>query len=381
MAKRDYYEILGINKDASQEDIKKAYRKLSKKYHPDLNPNNKEEATAKFREVSEAYEVLSDENKRQMYDQYGEAAFENNGAGGFSGGFNFSNMGGFNFSDIFESAFGGSGFGDFGGQSSYERRKVKGRDLEYRVSLSLEDIVSDKQVNIEYERSGKCDSCSGTGAKGSTLTNCGVCSGRGYTTQVRRTILGTIQQTVTCSTCNGQGKVPKEKCSTCMGTGIKAEKISKKITIPSGVEDGTRMILRGYGAYAGRDSEFGDLYIRILVKKHEIFKRDGLNIYITIPLKFTEAVLGTVKEIPTLYGKQKVEIKEGTQYNERKILVGKGLEFKGSIGNQIITYTIEMPINLNDDQKKALEKFEKTLGNDNYKETESIWQKIKNIFK
>lgn len=381
MAKRDYYEVLGVSKNASQDEIKKAYRTLSKKYHPDLNPDNKEEATKKFREVAEAYEVLSDESKKQMYDQYGDAAFENGGAGGFSSGFGGFNFGGsgFDFSDIFESAFGGSGFGS-SSRSSYSGR-TRGRDLEYRVDLNLEDIVKDKVVDIEYTRDGKCDACSGTGAEGKNMVDCGSCHGQGYTVQMRRTILGTIQQQMMCNTCMGKGKVPKKLCTKCSGTGVKKEKISRKINIPSGIEDDTRMIMRGLGSYAGRDSDPGDLYIRVRVKEHQIFKREGLNIYVKVPLKFTEAVLGTTKEIPTLYGKQKVEIKPGTQYMQKETLYEKGLNFKGRKGNQVLTYTVEMPINLKEDQKKYLKKFEDSLGPDNYKETETFWQKIKNMFK
>lgn len=380
MAKRDYYEVLGVSKNASQDEIKKAYRTLSKKYHPDLNPNNKEEATKKFREVAEAYEILSDESKKQMYDQYGEAAFENGGAGGFSSGFGGFDFGGasFNFSDIFESAFGGSGFGT---SSRSYHTKTRGRDLEYRVELNLEDIIADKVVNIEYTRDGRCESCSGSGAEGKNLVDCGNCHGQGYTVQTHRTMLGIMQQQVMCNTCMGKGKVPKKLCTKCSGAGIKKEKISRKINIPSGIEDGTRMVMRGLGSYAGRDSEPGDLYIRVRVKEHEVFKREGLNIYVKVPLKFTEAVLGATKEIPTLYGKQKVEIKPGTQYMQKETLYGKGLNFKGRQGNEVLTYTIEMPINLTEDQKKSLKKFEDSLGTDNYKETESFWQKIKNIFK
>lgn len=384
MAKRDYYEVLGVNKNASQDEIKKAYRTLSKKYHPDLNPDNKEEATAKFREVAEAYEVLSDEKKRQMYDNYGQAAFENGSAEGFSnGGFEGFNFGGsgFDFSSIFENMFNGDSEGFGGASYSTTSSKRRGRDLEYRVELNLEDIVKDKQVDLQYTRDGKCSSCNGTGAENGKMTTCANCKGKGHTVQQRRTILGMMQQTIECNVCMGKGEVPEKLCTKCSGTGMQKEKISKKIIIPSGIENGTRMILRGMGSYAGRDSEPGDLYIRVIIKEHEVFKRDGLNIYITVPLKFTEAILGVTKEIPTLYGKEKIEIKPGTQYAQTKTLIGKGLNFKGKVGNQIIKYIIEMPVNLTDDQKKALNNFEKTLGKDNYKETESFWQRIKNIFK
>lgn len=375
MAKRDYYEVLGVNRNASQDEIKKAYRTLSKKYHPDLNPDDKEKATEKFREVSEAYEVLGDENKRQMYDNYGQAAFENGGQGFSQGDFNFNT--GFDFSDIFENMFGGG----FQSHSSYTNSRSRGRDLEYRVKLNLEDIVADKTVTLEYYRDGRCSSCSGTGAEGSEMVNCGNCNGQGRITRIQKTILGAMQQTTICQTCKGDGKVPKKLCSNCNGTGIKKEKITKEVKIPAGIENNTRMVLRGMGSYSGRDSDCGDLYIKVIIKEHEIFKRDGLNIYVEVPIKFTEAILGAKKEIPTLYGKMNVDIKEGTQYGDRKILLGKGLNFKGQVGNQILIYKIEMPINLVDPQKEILKKFDSSLSVDNYKNTETFWQKIKNFFK
>ena len=380
MAKKDFYEVLGVDKNASKEEIKKAYRKLSKKYHTDLNKDNKETAAEKFREVSEAYEVLSDDQKRQMYDQYGSAAFENGansgGFGGFNGGFDFSQgFGGF--SDIFESFFGGNS------SSSYraETRRPKGRDLEYRVDLTLEEVVNDTEKEIEYTRKGKCESCNGTGAENAKFTTCGNCQGSGHTVHIQRTILGNIQQTITCQTCSGYGEVPEKRCNNCNATGIVSEKIKRKIKIPSGVDNGTRMIMRNMGSFPGRNGEFGDLYISIRIKEHNIFKRKGLDIYVEIPIKFTEAILGTKKEIPTLYGKENVEISEYTKNNDTKILYGKGLKFKDKQGKQIITYIVETPIKLNDKQKDLLRKLGDSLNDENYKECGSFFEKIKNFFK
>lgn len=378
MAKRDFYEVLGIDKNSSKDEIKKAYRKLSKKYHPDLNQDNKEEASAKFREVSEAYEVLSDDNKRQMYDQYGSAAFENNGAGfGGFGGFGADFSQGFDFSDIFESFFGG----ERSSQSRRETRKARGRDLEYRVELNLEDIVNDKEVEISYKRNGKCNNCNGTGAKNSDYVTCGNCQGSGHTVHVQRTIIGNIQQTITCNSCDGYGKVPKEKCTYCHGSGTNSENITKTIKIPSGIENGTRMILRNMGSYPGKDGIFGDLYISVRIKEHKIFKRNGLDIHIELPIKFTEAILGTKKEIPTIYGNQEIEIHEGTQHGQKEVLRNKGLKFKNHQGNMIVEYKIDMPLKLNKEQKELLEKLNDSLKNDNYKEVNSFFDKIKNIFK
>lgn len=381
MAKKDYYEVLGVDKNAGADEIKKAYRRLSKKYHPDLNKDNKEKAEEKFKEISEAYEVLSDDNKKQMYDRFGHAAFENGGASqgfnGFGGGFGgFESFTG-DFSDIFSSFFGGGS-----SSSSYSsNRRAKGRDLEYRLELKLEDVVNDYETTLSYNRKKMCDSCSGTGAHNNEFVKCGSCSGKGFKETVKNTILGSFRQTYECSSCNGKGKVIKKACSNCSGKGTVVEKVERKVKIPKGVETGTRMVLRNMGSYPDGGGDYGDLYIRINIKKHEIFQRDGLNVYCKIPIKFTEAILGREKEIPTLHGKEKVLIKEGTQSGERKVLKNKGLTYQGRTGDQIIEYEVEIPINLTDKQKELLKKFEKSLDNNNYKETESFLQKIKNLFK
>ncbi|WP_067140910.1 molecular chaperone DnaJ [Oceanivirga salmonicida] len=383
MAKRDYYEILGVDKNASKDEIKKAYRRLSKKYHPDLNKDNKEEAAEKFKEISEANEILSDAQKRETYDRFGHAAFENGGAGaggfgGFGGFEGFSGFGSGGFSDIFESFFGGNSE-SYG--SSYSSRTVKGRDLEYNINLKLEDIVSDYDAKVSYTRKGKCNSCDGTGAHNKEFNNCGVCNGTGQVTRIQRTIIGNIRQTEVCSSCSGKGKVPKKACSSCNGYGTKDEKIERTFKIPSGIEDGTRMIVRNLGSYPRGGGEYGDLYLRVNIEKHKIFRREGLDIHCEIPIKFTDAILGREIEIPTLYGKEKITLKESTQTGTTEVLKSKGLNFRGRQGNQINKYNIEIPTNLNSEQKKILEKLEKTLNSENYTESHSFFDWLKGLFK
>lgn len=379
MAKKDYYEVLGLDKNATSDEIKKAYRKLSKKYHPDLNKDNKEKAAEKFKEVAQAYEILSDPQKRETYDRFGHSAFENGGAGqgGFGGfgGFNASGFGGF--SDIFSDFFGQ----EFSSHSSRQHHEVKGRDLEYNIRLKLEDIVNDFETEISFKRNGKCSTCDGTGAKNKEMSNCSSCGGSGYITRVHQTILGNIQQTEECGRCQGKGKVPKAACTSCRGTGVEEEKITRKIKIPAGIENGTRMIMRGLGSYPRGGGIFGDLYLRINIEKHEIFTRKDLDIYCDVPISITKAMLGGEIEIPTLYGKQVININEGLQSGETKILPDKGLTFRGRKGRQIIKFNVEIPVNLTNEQKNILLEFEKSMTKNNYKETENFSTKLKNFFK
>lgn len=380
MAKKDYYEVLEVNKGATKEEIKKAYRKLSKKYHPDLNQDNKKEAETKFKEISEAYEVLSDDKKKEMYDTYGHKAFENgysqNAGSGF-GGFNgFGDGSSFDFSDIFSSFFGGS--------SSYEsgnyERVVRGKDLEYRINLKLKDIVSDYEAKVSYTRKGKCETCSGTGALNQEFISCNTCSGRGYIKKVRTTIFGQMQQTEECTNCSASGKVAKSKCTTCRGLAYVEEKIEKVFKIPSGIEDQTRMRVKNLGNYPKGGGEFGDLYLRISVEEDKIFKRDGLDIYLEVPIKFTDAILGSEIEIPTLYGKEKYKLNEGTQTHSKITMRSKGLNFRGTKGNQIVTFKVELPVELSQEQKKLIEKLDKSLKDKNYKEQHSFLGFLKSLF-
>lgn len=377
MAKRDYYEVLGVDRTASKDDIKKAYRKLSKKYHPDLNQDNKSEAEAKFKEISEAYEVLNDDKKKQMYDSYGHSAFENGagaGSSGFSGFSGFEGFSGSPFEDIFSSFFGRESSNDI------REEVARGKDLEYRLNLKLKDIVKDYEAKVTYTRKGKCNTCSGTGAMNKEFTTCSTCSGRGYTTSVRSTIFGQIQQTVECSYCNRKGKIPKQVCTTCRGLAYTEEKIERVFKIPSGIESNVRMRVRGLGNYPQGGGEFGDLYLSISIEEDKIFKRDGLDIYVEVPIKFTDAILGNEIEIPTLYGTEKYKLQEGTQTSTRIKLRNKGLEFRGNKGFEIVSFKVELPVGLTSEQRKIVENLEKSLNSKNYKEHHSFLTFLKNLF-
>ncbi|WP_067320692.1 molecular chaperone DnaJ [Streptobacillus felis] len=380
--KKDYYELLGLDKSASEAEIKKAFRKAAMKYHPDrmakADEKEKKEAEEKFKELNEAYQVLSDPEKKQLYDQYGHAAFEQ-GAGGFGGqGFE-----GFDFSDIFSSFFGGSGGFDFGGfgSSGFSQRRKQGQDLLYTVDLSLEEIADGVEKEIEYSRTGKCSSCSGTGAKDSKTKKCNTCDGRGFVTKTQRTILGMSNVRVECSHCHGIGEIPEHKCNACNGDGSKREQVKKKIKIPAGVESGQRLVVRDGGNYDGPGSDFGDLYIQIREKRHELFQRDGYDIYCKVPISFLTATLGGELEVPTLRGKTKIKIAEGTQNGTKMRIRDAGIKHGVYKGSQIIEINVEVPKNLNSKQKDKLKEFYETLGVENEEKTTSFFDKIKDFFK
>lgn len=388
--KRDYYEVLGVKKGASDDEIKKGYRKAAMKYHPDkfsqASEAEKKDAEEKFKEVNEAYQVLSDSQKRAQYDQFGHAAFDQSGAGGFGGGFSggFGNSG---FEDIFSSFFGGgaSGFGGFGGDFGGSRRSYvePGRDLSYRVEITLEEAAEGVEKTIKYSRNGECKSCHGTGAEsGSSLKTCSKCSGKGYVEITQRTILGNMVSHTECPECHGKGEVPEKKCKTCHGTGAKKEKVEKKIKIPAGINDGQKLRYEGMGDASENGGPYGDLYVVIKVKHHSIFERNGDDIYCEIPVKFTTATLGGEIEIPTLKGKKSMKIPAGTQTGKMFKLRGQGIKsLRGyGTGDQIVKIIIETPIELNEKQKKLLKEFENSLEDKNYKNHKSWREKIKSFF-
>lgn len=386
--KRDYYEVLGISKGASDDEIKKAYRKAAMKYHPDKFSNasdkEKKDAEDKFKEVNEAYQVLSDSQKKAQYDQFGHAAFEQ-GAGGFGGG--FGGAGGFE--DIFSSFFGGggAGFGGFGGGfgGSSRRSYVEpGRDLRYQVEITLEEAATGVEKTIKYKRNGKCPSCNGSGAEaGSSMKTCPKCNGRGYVEVTQRTILGNMVSQSECSECHGKGEIPEKKCKTCGGTGITKETVEKKIKIPAGIEDGQKLRLDGMGEASENGGPNGDLYIVIRVKDHTIFERRGMDIYCEIPIKFTTAALGGEVEIPTLKGKKNMKIPAGTQTGKMFRMRGEGIQaLRGSmVGDEIIQVVVETPIDLNENQQKLLRAFEESLKDKNYKKHKTWLDKVKSFFK
>ena len=306
MAKRDYYEVLGVDKNASEDDIKKAFKKAAMKYHPDRFANasdaEKKEAEEKFKEVNEAYQVLSDSKRKQQYDQFGHAAFEPGGAG-----FSDFDPNSFDFSDIFSNIFGGGSSG-FGGSS--RRSYVEpGNDLRYNLEITLEEAAKGVEKTIKYKRNGKCEFCNGTGAEDGKTKTCPTCNGQGTIRTQQRTILGVMQSQTICPDCHGTGKIPEKKCKHCHGTGTAKETVEKKINVPAGIDDGQKLKYAGLGEASQSGGPNGDLYIVIRIKSHDIFVRDGENLYCEVPISYSTAVLGGEVEIPTLNGKKTIRIK------------------------------------------------------------------------
>ncbi len=354
MAKRDYYEILGVSRDASVEDIKKAYRALALKYHPDRNPDNKEEAEARFKEASEAYQVLSDPEKRSQYDRFGHAAFENGqGFGGFDFGAGFGAG-----ASIFEDVLGDL-FGDFfgGGRRGGRHRGVRGDDLRYDLEIDFEDAVRGTEKQISIPRTVTCSACGGSGCKAGTQPEtCPACRGSG---QVRFQ-QGLFQIAKTCGQCNGSGRVIRTPCPTCRGSGVSREMRSIKVKIPAGVDDGSRLKLRGEGESGYRGGPTGDLYVVVHVRPHEIFSREGNHIICEMPISMVQAALGAKVDVPTLDGIVKMTIPPGTQTGKLFRLKGKGVPDlrSGRRGDEIVRIIVETPRNLSRRQKELLEEFE-----------------------
>ena len=373
MAKRDYYEVLGVNKSASADQIKSAYRKLAVRYHPDKNKGDKG-AEEKFKEASEAYHVLSNSERKQNYDNFGHAAFENGGGGrGGFGNFDFSN----HFSDIFEDFF-GEGFG--GGRRS-RRSNNRGSDLRYDLSISLEEAFSGKKQDIKFSTSEKCDTCSGSGSKpGHQAGACSMCGGHG---QVRSSQgFFTVQQT--CPQCAGAGEEITHPCSSCNGQGKKQASKRLSVTIPKGVDDGTRIRLAGKGEAGSRGASSGDLYLFINVYSHDLFKRSEENLFFECPISITDAALGASIEIPTIDGgKAKIKIPSGTQSGKQFRLRGKGMPLmrSGGVGDLYVQVNTEVPINLNKEQKELLEKFREIENEKSNPSIKKFFQKAKNFWK
>ena len=350
MNKRDYYEVLGVEKTASEDEIKSAFRKLAKKYHPDINKDA--DAPEKFKEAQEAYAVLSDAAKRKQYDQFGHAAFSNNGAGGagFNGaGFDFN---GFDFSDIFDDLFGG-GFGFGGGRTS--NRPRKGRDSIIRVSLTFDEAAFGCSKGITFDNYEKCDSCSGKGGHGEK--KCSACHGSGQVTAEQRTMFGTYVTKTTCSECHGKGVSFEETCSKCRGTGKTKETVTKNVKVPAGVNTGNQLCIEGAGEMGINGGPNGDLYVEFVVKGHPIYEREGNNIFLELPITIAEAMLGCKKEVPTIYGTVKLTIPAGSQTGDKHRLKGKGVQGVNSIlkGDMYVILNVVVPSKLTRDQKKLVE--------------------------
>ncbi len=360
--KRDYYEVLGVQKNAGEDEIKKAYRSLAKKYHPDMNPGDKD-AEMKFKEVNEAYAVLSDSEKRSKYDQFGHAAFDPT-AGGAGGGFGgFGGFGDFDFGDIFSSFFGGGGSG--GGRTRYNT-PVEGDDIATSVEISFEEAAFGTKKEITFARIENCGECGGSGAKrGTKPETCSTCHGSGRVSVRQQTMLGYMQTQRPCSECRGTGKIIKEPCKECNGKG--KIKINKRleVNIPAGIDNRQNIILRGQGSAGINGGSNGDLIIEIRVRNHKVFDRDGNNIYCEVPISFAEATLGAEIDVPMLDGgTDKLKIPEGTQSGATFTLRGRGIADINTKrkGDMIITVAVETPKNLTAKQKELLRAFSESLG-------------------
>ena len=369
MAKRDYYEVLGVDKSASKDEIKKAYRKLSKKYHPDIN--KEAGADEKFKEIAEAYEVLSDDQKKADYDQFGHDGPQFGGGGGFGGG----GFGGFD--DIFSSFFGGGGRRD-------PNAPRQGDDLQYRMDISFEDAVFGAEREFEVTKEEECSTCHGSGAKpGTQPTTCTHCNGAGEINQAVDTPFGRMMNRQTCKYCGGTGKEIKEKCTTCHGKGTVNRRKTIKINIPEGVDEGQQMRVSGEGAPGVNGGPAGDLYVVFRVKRHEYFDRDGDDILYNLNISFPRAALGGTVEVPTIHGTVELKIPAGTQSGKRFRLRGKGVKnvHGYGTGDQNITVHVQTPTKLTERQKELLKELAEIEGDNDPNDGGSFFDKVKNKFK
>lgn len=357
--KRDYYEVLGVTKGVSEADLKKAYRKVAKKYHPDTNPGDKE-AEEKFKEAAEAYAVLSDPEKRAKYDQYGHAAFEQGGGPGGFGGFDFSDMGDI-FGDIFGDMFGGS---RRGGASN---GPMKGANIRKSIRITFEEAVFGCEKELDLVLKDPCEDCHGTGAKpGTSPETCPKCGGKGQVVYTSQSFFGTVQNVQTCPDCGGSGKMIKDKCPDCRGTGYISNKKKIQVSIPAGIDNGQSVRIREKGEPGINGGPRGDLLVEVVVSRHPIFQRQDMNIYSTVPISFAQAALGGEVRINTVDGDVLYEVKAGTQTDTRIRLKGKGvpsLRNKAVRGDHYVTLVVQVPASLNAEAKEALRKFDEVTGN------------------
>jgi molecular chaperone DnaJ len=376
MNNQEYYDRLGVSKSASQDEIKRAYRKLSKKYHPDIN--KEAGAEQKYKDIQEAYETLGDEQKRASYDQFGPAGAGGGfggGAGGF-GGFDGAGFGGFE--DIFSSFFGG------GGASRNPNAPRQGDDLQYRVNLNFEEAIFGTEKEVSYQRESSCGTCSGSGAKkGTSPVTCGRCHGAGVINVDTQTPLGMMRRQMTCDVCHGRGKEIKDPCTTCHGTGHENKTHKVSVKIPAGVETGQQIRLQGQGEAGFNGGPYGDLFVIINVMQSDKFQREGTTIYYNMPINFVQAALGDVVEVPTVHGAVELTIPAGTQTGKTFRLKGKGAPHirSGVVGDQHVTVNIVTPTKLNDAQKDALKAFAEASGmNEVHPKKKGFFDKIKDAF-
>ena len=407
--KRDYYEVLGVNRNASDDEIKKAYRKTAKKYHPDLNPDNPE-AEAKFKECNEAYEVLSDPQKKARYDQFGFAGVDPNygagqGAGGFGGGFGGGFDGDIDLGDIFSSFFGGGfggfgaggvdlgdifgdlfggGFGGFGGSSrANPNAPRKGHDIQANVILTFEEAAHGCTKKVTLNRQQTCPDCNGSGCEpGSSPETCTQCNGRGYVVTQQRTPFGVMQSQQPCPHCGGRGTIIKNPCKTCRGTGKTSARKTLEVKIPAGIDDDQNIALRGQGDAGTNGGPAGDVIVHVTVKTDPVFERDGYDVYVRVPITYSQAVLGAEIEVPTVDGKVAQRIPEGTQSGTKFRLSGQGIQYLNGRGrgNQYVVVEVEIPKKLNRAQREALKAFEDTLKDENYEKRKGFFKNLRDRF-
>ena len=382
--KRDYYEVLGVGKNAGEDEIKKAYRRLAKQYHPDMNPGNKE-AEVRFKEITEAYEVLSDTEKRKRYDQFGFAGVDPTygagqpGGGAYTGGFGFDDFDIGGFGDIFDSIFGG-----FGRGAAARNAPRRGEDLERALVITFEEAAFGCTKDVSVNRIEKCDVCDGSGAeKGTSADTCPICRGTGQVRTTRRTVLGTMSTTGVCHNCEGRGKVIKYPCKSCSGSGYKRRTRTISVNIPAGIDDGQTVVLRGQGGHGYNNGAPGDLHINIKVKPHEIFQREGFNLVCAVPVTFAQAALGGEIEIPTLEGPYKYQIPEGTQSGTVFRIKNKGIVHVNSKdrGDYLLRVVVETPRNLSVRQKELLRELDQISSDRNNAQRKNFFERMKNLFK
>lgn len=378
MAKRDFYEVLGLTKSASKDDIKSAYRKLAKKYHPDIN--KEPGAEEKFKEVQEAYDILYDDQKRQMYDQFGMAAFEQGASTGGAGnpfqggGFSGQGFGDINLNDIFSSFFGGGGR-----RQSQSRGPQRGDDNLMKVRISFMDAVLGKKITVPITYDETCEKCHGSGAKSpNDIHTCSRCGGTGYIRTQQRTLFGVMEGQSVCPDCGGSGKIISDKCPDCGGKGYKRIKRDVEVNVPAGINAGQQIRLKGKGGRGVQGGENGDLYLEMVISPHDFFKRDGNDIHMDIPLSFIDVTLGTIIIVPTVYGDVEVKVPEGSQPNAILRLKGRGIKDmrKGNPGDMYLHLQVETQSKLSKEQKQILEEYKKTI-----KDGESVYEKFKKRFR
>ncbi len=373
--KRDYYDVLGVPRTATDEELKKAYRKLAKQYHPDLNAGDKG-AEAKFKEANEAYAVLSDQEKRRVYDQYGHAGVDGQGFGGFNGG-------GFDIDleDLFGSFFGGG----FGGSSRKKGGPQRGDNLKYRMNLDFMEAAFGVERQITINKEDLCETCHGTGTRdGSAPDRCPNCHGTGQVNQKQQTMFGTVMTSRPCPNCGGKGTFVKDPCTACGGRGRRQKSKNLNVKVPAGINEGEMLTMRNEGEPGSQGGPYGDLYIEVHIRPHPVFQRDGNNTFCEIPVTFSQAALGCELEVPTIDGPFTFHLKEGTQPNETFTIRGKGIPYvnRGSMrGDHIFRVILEVPHHLSDSQKELLKQFELSCTDKNYQKRGSFFGKLKDLFK